>query len=78
MPNKTRPNNPNEEKAPACVHLGSKGMYVTGQLNPADDYEGHGDGNCWCLKTQNVIGPDDGLVERELCDRTRSCYEPLP
>ena len=61
---------------PACLHLLSKGMLVTEQLHPADDpIEPTGDGNCWCNKTQNALGPDDGLVEREACVSSRSCYE---
>lgn len=31
-----------------------------------------------CLHTCQVFGPDDDLVAPELCDRTRSCYEPDP
>ncbi len=78
MPSETPQDDLNVLQGLSCMHLRSKGMYVTGQLNPADDYEEHGDGHCWCLKTQNVIGPDDALVERELCHRDRPCYEPLP
>ncbi len=60
----------------ACRHLLSKGMFITGQLDPADDpAEEIGDGNCWCNKTQNVLGPDDGLVDRQDCSAGRSCYE---
>jgi len=61
---------------PACRHLRSKGMYITGQYDPADDpAEEVGDGNCWCNKTQNVLGPDDGLVDRLDCNSQRSCYQ---
>lgn len=63
---------------PGCRHLRSKGMYVTGLLNPAEeDYDGMGDGNCWCNLTQNVIGPDDQLVDRPACSTTRPCFESL-
>jgi hypothetical protein len=55
-----------------CQHLRSKGMYVTGQRELAD---GIGDGHCWCNKTQNVLGPDDGLVGRVRCNGERRCYE---
>jgi hypothetical protein len=61
----------------ACRHLLSKGMYVTGQLNPADDpYQPMSDGYCWCNLTQHALGPDDRLVDRESCIQGRSCYEP--
>ena len=63
---------------PGCRHLRSKGMYITGLLNPAEeDYDHMGDGHCWCNRTQNVIGPDDQLVDRPSCSTTRDCYESL-
>lgn len=61
-------------QGPACIHLRSKGMYITGRMDPQDDAE-IGDGNCWCNRTQNVLGPDDGLVERSQCDVNRGCYQ---
>ena len=61
---------------PACMHLRSKNMYVTGCLDPAnEDYEVSSDGNCWCNQTQNVIGPDDGMVDRPMCIPGRNCFE---
>ena len=59
--------------APACQHLRSKGMYVTGLMDPYED--GHSDGYCWCNQTQNQLGPDDQFVTREACDQSRPCYE---
>ena len=55
-----------------CQHLRSKGMYITGER----DLGGMpiGDGNCWCSKTQQVLGPDDQLVGRERCTNVRRCY----
>ena len=58
----------------ACRYLLSKGMYVTGTLDPAVDDGSMGDGNCWCGKTQHVLGPDDGLVARGRCVPGRACY----
>ena len=58
----------------ACRYLLSKGMYVTGTLDPAIDDGSMGDGNCWCGKTQHVLGPDDGLVARGRCVPGRACY----
>ncbi|MBI1901237.1 MAG: hypothetical protein HYS13_09020 [Planctomycetia bacterium] len=64
-------------REPACRHLLSKGMYVTGQLDPAvDDVEHLGDGHCWCALTQQAFGPDDQFVERAKCGPGRKCYEP--
>lgn len=59
---------------PACRHLLSKGMFVSGMVDPAEI--GMGDGHCWCNKTQNALGPDDGLVARLKCVLGRRCYEP--
>jgi hypothetical protein len=58
---------------PTCLHLRSKGMYVTGQR----DLDGSdiGDGHCWCSKTQQVLGPDSQLVARLKCDSSRQCYQ---
>ena len=61
-------------QGPTCIHLRSKGMYITGRRDPEDDGE-IGDGHCWCNKTQNVLGPDDGLVDRPECKAARACYE---
>ena len=59
----------------ACSHLRSKGMYITGQLDPRAAENAMGDGHCWCNKTQHVLGPDDGLVERPLYISGRRCYQ---
>ena len=61
----------------ACRHLRSKGMYVTGTMNPSVDDGNMGDGYCWCNKTQNLLGPDDQFVNREGCDGSRTCYEAI-
>lgn len=57
----------------ACLQLRSKGMYVTGQLDPAD--AGHSDGHCWCNLTQKPLGPDNVLVERTTCRTGRGCFQ---
>jgi hypothetical protein len=61
--------------AVACQHLRSKGMYVTGCLNPEEEDGEVGDGYCWCNRTQGMIGPDDGLVSRGGCAAERACYQ---
>ncbi|REJ97408.1 MAG: hypothetical protein DWQ35_02300 [Planctomycetota bacterium] len=58
---------------PACVHLRSKAMCVTGDMNPTDIDEAC-DNHCWCNKTQHVFGPDDSLVGRSKCVPGRDCY----
>jgi hypothetical protein len=68
----------NALKNSVCKHLRSKGMYVTGQMNPAEDYEQMGDGHCWCLQTMHELGPDDQFAERDECGPVRSCFESQP
>ena len=65
----------NVVRQPACLHLRSKGMYVTGQMDPADDVMPMSDGYCWCNKTQHSYGPDDQIAERQLCNSSRTCYQ---
>jgi hypothetical protein len=62
-------------QGPACMHLRSKGMYVSGKLNPTHQEDGMGDGYCWCNQTQKVVGPDNEMVERALCVEGRECYQ---
>ena len=59
----------------ACRHLRSKGMYVSGKMNPEVEDAEVGDGHCWCNQTQNVQGPDAGMVGRRLCTPQRRCYQ---
>lgn len=58
---------------PPCVHMRSKEMYVTGQVDPEHPDEGK-EQYCWCNLTQHVIGPDQTAVGREECDPSRQCY----
>lgn len=58
-----------------CLYLLSKGMYVTGQIEPDHDAHGAGDGYCWCSLTQRSLGPDAGYVDRAECRPGRSCYQ---
>lgn len=62
---------------PACMHLRSKGMYVTGKLAPTHDADGSGDGYCWCNLTQKQTGPDAELVDRPGCNASRSCFQQI-
>ena len=60
-------------KLPACVHLRSKAMYVTGQVDPTHEAGSHSP--CWCNRTQHTTGPDDGGVDRAACVSGRACYQ---
>ncbi len=72
----SRPINPTEPVTwPVCVHLRSKAIYVTGQLDPIQpDEAGAHQHTCWCNLTQRPFGPDEGHVDRHLCLPGRSCY----
>ena len=60
---------------PPCQYLRSKGMYVTGDIDPThyDEVTSHSH-NCWCNQTQHVVGPDDGEVTRHACVEGRECF----
>ena len=60
---------------PACIHLRSKAVYVTGELEPQhlDEIDSH-EHNCWCNLNQHVIGPDEAPVLRRSCVPGRQCY----
>lgn len=63
---------------PICCHLRSKGMYIHGTTDPVDTgMPGTGDGHFWCLKTMHLFGPDNELVNREVCMPGRNCYETI-
>lgn len=63
--------------APPCMFLRSKAIYVTGDPDPRTPEEADSTRfNCWCNKTQHVIGPDQQLVERAACVEGRACFSP--
>jgi hypothetical protein len=67
-----------EENGPmqaVCRHLRSKAMFVAGQIEPPPELEAAGSGHCWCNHTLHVLGPDNELVERRVCNSNRTCYE---
>jgi hypothetical protein len=76
MPFERSLDEPAAASGPACVHLRNKGMFVTGQMDPALIHESAA-GHCWCLRTQDVFGPDCGSVGRLACTPGRPCYESL-
>ena len=57
-----------------CVHLRSKQMYVTGQVDLEHPDEGV-EHYCWCNVTQHCVGPDDVAVGRGECRPERECYQ---
>ena len=66
---------PEMTSEPPCLHLRSKAIYTTGNPDPDDPTEvGTHRYDCWCNKTQRVVGPDDILVHRLQCIDGRGCY----
>ena len=60
---------------PACMHLRSKAMYVTGELRNPDHPDEAGSQYCWCNVSQHVLGPDQLAVTRPACIAGRACYQ---
>jgi hypothetical protein len=61
---------------PPCMNLRSKAIYVTGNPDPrSPEEEGSTRFNCWCNKTQHVLGPDREIVDRQSCVDGRDCFE---
>ncbi|MCO6457443.1 MAG: hypothetical protein J5I93_19250 [Pirellulaceae bacterium] len=59
---------------PACIHLRSKSLYVSGELRNSQDPGEAGNHHCWCNMTQHVLGPDQQHVTRAMCVPGRNCY----
>ena len=59
---------------PACIHLRSKAMYVTGELRNSDHPDESGSHYCWCNMTQHIVGPDGEEVDRPACIPGRGCF----
>lgn len=59
---------------PACIHLRSKAMCVTGQLRNPNHPDEDGSQYCWCNLTQHILGPDRQHVDRRGCIPGRECY----
>lgn len=68
---------PESTLLPPCMDLRSKAIYVTGHPDPQSPAEvGSTRFDCWCNKTQHVLGPDNELVDRTACIDGRICYRP--
>jgi hypothetical protein len=47
------------------------------EVEPAPAVPRSDSGICWCVHTQNCLGPDGGIVNMENCKPERGCYQPL-
>jgi hypothetical protein len=62
--------------AGSCRLLRCKGSYLPTDPLPADvEVELNPAAVFWCLRSQGMVGPDDGPVEPEKCRAGRRCFE---
>jgi hypothetical protein len=73
MPESNQPSELEVVNGPICRHLRTKAMYVRGDVSAFEINESNS--SCWCSHTQNVLGPDDKLVEGPACVDGRGCFE---
>ena len=59
-----------------CEFIRWKGMFIDVQRDPSAAVyeEPH---ICWCMHTQNPLGPDGEVVDEDTCNWFRSCYQKL-
>lgn len=60
-----------------CHRLRSKAMYMDVEYDPSVPGGIPGDGYFWCTHTQNCLGPDGRVADRERCveGAGRACFE---
>ncbi len=64
---------PRERLFDPCGFIRWKGMFIDVQPDPnATELKEH---ICWCVKTQNCLGPDGEVVAEDTCSPYRSCYQ---
>ena len=61
-------------QSPFCASLRSKKFFMRDVLpTEASDYL-DASNHCWCRMTQQVIGPDGGVVNPDACVNGRACF----
>ena len=58
-----------------CRLIRSKWMFIDAEPDPTVPRSG--ESICWCVHTQNCIGPDGKVVTLENCNSDRACFEEL-
>ena len=58
-----------------CRLLRSKWMFIEAEPDPTVPRSDSG--ICWCVHTQNCLGPDGQVVTPGACTSGRACYESL-
>lgn len=59
---------------PFCGSLRSKKYFMLDVIATEAEQYLDDSNHCWCYHTQQVIGPDGGLVAPHKCVKARSCY----
>ncbi|MGD0007317.1 MAG: hypothetical protein ABSE93_02060 [Terriglobia bacterium] len=58
-----------------CRLLRSKWMFIEAEPDPTVPRSDSG--ICWCVHTQNCLGPDGEIANMENCKPGRACYKSL-
>ena len=58
-----------------CRLLRSKWMFIEAEPDPMVPRSDSG--ICWCVHTQNCLGPDGQIVNMDNCKPGRACFESL-
>lgn len=58
-----------------CRLLRSKWMFIEAEPDPTVPRSDSG--ICWCVHTQNCLGPDGEIASMESCKPGRACFESL-
>ena len=56
-----------------CRLLRSKWMFI--EVEEEKDVPRSDSGICWCVHTQNCLGPDGQIANLEECKPGRGCYQ---
>jgi len=57
-----------------CFHIRWKGMLIDGEPDPAAAGGFSESHICWCVLTQNCMGPDGQVVGEDICNFSRGCF----
>ncbi len=61
--------------SPFCVHLRSKKLILSTHPPRVEEEILDPSGHTWCDRTQEAVGPDDEIVQPELCCKGRACFK---
>lgn len=64
-----------ELKQTICRQFRQKTMHVGGIGPELERLEADSPTHCWCLHTQDAMGPDERRVEPRLCQPGRRCHQ---